>query len=524
MSRRSPLSITTSNSQKARLGIWVKANIRIVAVGLSALLSFWLTWMTDTVNNDGILYLQSAQAFVSGDWREATKIYSWPLYSWLIAIAHRATGMDLETVAYGLDGLFYALLVYVFITLVDQVSIRRDTGVWAALTILLLPSLNDYRAFIFRDAAYWACYLTALLYFLKYMREPRLGWALAWGAAILCGVLFRIEGLILMVFIPFVLLTDRQKTPTQRWGSFFMAHSLLLCCALLALIVHAFGLNAGFTGRITEPIQLLSDLIYSVNTGIGEKARALQASVLNEYSKGFAVSSVMAIVVLMVVSRIASGFGWLHLGLSAYGVVHRNKLIRPDTLRLLAWVTIIQVLILAVFALVRFFLTGRFGIALVLTVLVFAPGALAAIYEAWKNRRVDGKMSLSRKAFVAALCVLFPVVVADNFYSFGASKKYVREAAQWISSNTPPTARLLTDNKALAYYSNREYLPRRGYFDTSTLETIVATAPDSYDYVALDVKRREAPSLSKFANSTPVAQFVNNKGDRLLIFRNELPH
>ena len=87
------------------------AGIQAVAVGLSLLLTLFVVAQDQMPNDDGVLYLYSAELISAGDWSRALQLFNWPFYSLLIAAGHKASGLGLENAAYVLNALLQALTV-----------------------------------------------------------------------------------------------------------------------------------------------------------------------------------------------------------------------------------------------------------------------------------------------------------------------------------------------------------------------------------------------------------------------------
>lgn len=486
----------------------------------SLLLSLWIIHQNGIINGDGILYLHAARAFLDQGWRAAADIYPWPFFSGLVALLQHVSGLSLENSAYVINSLLYALLVVVFVTLVGELHASRRIHFYAALLVLLLPSLNGYRDYIIRDVGYWAFYLIGLLYFLRYLRGPRLSHALAWGLSMLVATLFRIEGLAFLCVLPLFLLLQFEHGWRTRLLRLLQMNIVLIVSAAMLALFFALG-EINFMGRLGDPILLLQKFAHSATTGIEQKAEALRIAVLGRYAKDFAFPSVIMIQIMILTSYVLSGFGLAHLILSVRGIL-RAKLsasCRPALLFLL-WAALLQILILVVFVVGQFFLTGRFVIALVLTCLVFAALGLEAFREDWKETGA-AKRSWHRKWAYPLLCFLLFVAAIGSLHSFGPSKTYLKDAGEWIQENVPRSSRLLTNNDAVAFYSELDFSRDSRQFDDDRVEAQLKKSDyDShYDYVALNVDRRYFRRERKILEGEPIARFRNNRGDELLIFK-----
>ena len=110
------------------------------------------------------------------------------IYGILIGIFHRLTGLGFETSASLLNALLMMLTCVLFVRIYEEIK-GEDRRLWvAALLVLALPILNDYRDFVIRGFGFLAFMLLALLFFIRYSRSPDIGNALKWQAAVAVAV------------------------------------------------------------------------------------------------------------------------------------------------------------------------------------------------------------------------------------------------------------------------------------------------------------------------------------------------
>ena len=53
------------------------------------------------------------------------------------------------------------------------------------------------------------------------------------------------------------------------------------------------------------------------------------------------------------------------------------------------------------------------------------------------------------------LALFFAFSAVDSYYTFGRSKTYIQDAVEWLNENPDQNTQLLTNNRAVAYYSNQ---------------------------------------------------------------------
>ena len=167
-------------------------DVRFPAILASLVLSAWCLFLDDVINNDGILYVRTAELISRGEWQAAIGSYKWFFYPLLMAIVGKLTGLSLELSAHVLNAGFTALTVVTFISLVRELGGSRSVVMAAAILVLLFPGLNEYRSFVIRDAGYIAFYTLALLLFVRNLKGPTWWLTTGWIATMVVATLFQI--------------------------------------------------------------------------------------------------------------------------------------------------------------------------------------------------------------------------------------------------------------------------------------------------------------------------------------------
>lgn len=508
---------SSSRSMKKIFALFVKYRPECIVIVASTLLSLWLIQFDNVVNRDGVFYLMSAKAFAQGDWRSAFGTFQWPLFAFLIAAVHHVTGFAFDVSAWVLNTALYALVVWAFVRIVAALGGSERVRWFAALFILILPSINSYRTDVIRDPGFWAFYLVALLLLLQYLSRPALMRALGWGAAIVVATLFRIEGAVFLLLLPLAAVWCERG----GWRAVGMRLAQLYSVAL-AGVVGAIGWlswpgHQGFAGRFYEPVAWLSRFIGEVGGGLTAKADLLAQSVLNKYSDGFALSGLLLLIALIVVTHALKGLGVLGIWMGARAWWVKSVPAPRELKVVLAWAVALNVVTLIVFVTTMFFLTGRYAIALVLVAGLYVPFGLDAAYTRWKANRPT--RSAADRAQAAAILILVLYMAIDCLWSFGASKAYLRDAGLWIDANVPVQARLYSSDSVLAYYANRGMnTPRQHRWKASAEDVVDDERLSRWDYLALVLKQDE--KLPDSLVGAPVLkEFSDERNDRVLIFK-----
>ncbi|MFQ5937535.1 MAG: hypothetical protein ACE5LB_14120, partial [Acidiferrobacterales bacterium] len=163
-------------------------------------------------------------------------------------------------------------------------------------------------------------------------------------------------------------------------------------------------------------------------------------------------------------------------------------------------------------------LTGRFPLALSITLMLAVPFSLTALYARWQENRARG----ARQGWAFPLvCVLLILTALEGLYE-PTRKGYLKEAGLWVKDNAPAQARLISNDPLVLWYSGKSRgEPHARYGWQATLE--LARSPTlGYDYLAVRVKRtqkEQGSSLIEAVGRPPAAVFANAKGDKVSVFQ-----
>ena len=433
-------------------------DIRLYAVAASLLLSVYTIAWPHIPNDDAYTYVRTAEIFLQQGLQAAIAHYTWAAYSVLIAL-FSLTGLPLFTAALVINALCHALLVYAFVSIVQTLDDSRETVWLAALTVLVFPELNEYRYLIIRDTGYWALSVLGLWQFLLYFRDRRFSRGLLFCLALSLAVLLRAEAILYLLLTPLCLLLDgrrdSQRNRRDLWqieatiAALGLAGCLLLQAAGIDLIVLMLELVAVYQPFLLDIIQ-------------PAEAAAIGEVLFGEYAAAFsdryatAVIAVGLLVVLgMTVFHTISGpYFWLLV----YGWWHRpwqrhNRQLLP----VLAYV-LINAVILLLFLYVTRYLSGRYAMLLALMVVTGVPFVVKRIIKRYRGTRWQ--------TLAAGSLVLFFLFCAiDAYISFGKPRNWLLDAARYVNQHTDPAATVITNNPAIAWFSNRvenyDQVPRK---------------------------------------------------------------
>ena len=151
--------------------------------------------LSSTVNRDGMLYVNTAQAYLDGGFVAAKALFAWPFLPIVMAWVSNISGLSPENAGYLVNALFMAGACALMVACVRR---EKPELAWiACLTVLALPGFNEYRNELLREFGCWFFVMLSLWLALKWHERPT--WLMAIGiqASLLSAALFRPEALTL---------------------------------------------------------------------------------------------------------------------------------------------------------------------------------------------------------------------------------------------------------------------------------------------------------------------------------------
>jgi hypothetical protein len=168
------------------------------------------------------------------------------------------------------------------------------------------------------------------------------------------------------------------------------------------------------------------------------------------------------------------------------GYAFKKDLIFPNAIAVKPWKLFVycNVGILVLFTLTWLFLTDRYPLALVVTLLMTVPFALEQVYENWRSR-ADRAIMFKAGYILLGLILVFNVVEGFTSYS---DKRYLKESGIWLRDNVHQSTRLYTNDHIIGFYSG---LPEINTSVVQNRDKMLALFYRGkwikYDYLALQV-------------------------------------
>lgn len=448
--------------------------IILCIICVNIVLSLWCINADPIINNDGVTYLAVAQKLADGVWSQAFTYYNWPFYSILIATVSKGLTIDVSIAAYVLNTTFATLLSLAFVCIARDLSNNnRAIIIIATLVILFFPSINKYRSFIIRDFGYLACYLWSLYFLLRFSKSLTKNHLLGWLVCTILSCLFRFEGIIFLLIVPyFLLLYAAKRIPNKRALLTFLS----IIIAFIVAFIIIWYLNDKYTGLIKGA----NDSGQDVN-GLGDLFFATMNDKLN--SESLTITSYLWLFLSNlgdVIYQLLRRLSIINSVLAIYA--YKNRLALKKLLLKRIWLiyVAINLIILTSFSFYNHFIVSRYTLATSLTLLIIVPFALHQLLL-WAKK----SNNIPKKAFAALIFLLLSLESIDKLNI--ENKKYqIKDAGDWLSEHVKNGETIYSNNKLIIYYAGQS--PDTNLNDLYNLdmlkENIEIEKIQLYNYVA----------------------------------------
>ena len=205
---------------------------------------------------------------------------------------------------------------------------------------------------------------------------------------------------------------------------------------LISALLRFISVYEPFLNNLTS---LSEDQNYSLSRGIfGEYAQTYSGP----YLSLFVTAGLLAILFVKLFQGIGGPFFWL----LAYGTF--NRIISLDRVKVIPIFIflITNLTIVFIFITITKFVSTRYSMLFCLALILFIPLILDKIIK--RVQQTPLKILGNR-----VLILFFGYCAFDSFISFGSSKTYVNESLNWYQAENHLHKRLVTNNRAIAYFS-----------------------------------------------------------------------
>lgn len=476
--------------------------VRVAFIG-SLLLSL-IASQKDTINIDGMLYVETARVFLHEGFESALRTFYWPFLSILMAWVSQLTGIGLDTSGYLLNAFFMAGTCALLVA--SAARFFPESSWYLCLVILSVPGLNGYRDELLREFGAWFFVVLALWLALRWGDAPRLMTALAAQVALVLAALFRPEALALF---PALIFWQVFAAPSgERWGRVVQIGALPLLGFTLLVALHEAG-SLG-SGRLATDLGRLNPERFLA------KAHAMAPAFVNAQAMDPAFArwvsdqagiilffGSLAIIPVMFVSKM--GILMIPLLYSVIGERVRETFVRNQ---LFLWGFLGYFLVLCVFVLDMQFLSGRYP-------------ALLLLFSAPLTGHGFWLLTKRFPRWSATMVACSSLVMIANVVDLRPGKQHFVEAGAWLAKNVNESPRVYVESASSAYYAGWRF---PGTFSSQhsperRADMVSGLIHGEYDLAVLEVSQKEPPiePWLKSANLKQIASFVDRNGDAVIV-------
>jgi hypothetical protein len=487
--------------------------------------------MNSLPNNDGILYLKTAAHFNAAGFAAAVETYPWPFYAIAIAYIQQWTSFSLIHSAYLLNTILYAILMVGLLDLTQLLDKRKHTLMWAVLLMLIHPALNDYRPYIIRDTGYWTFLILATTCYIRYLKQAHLLPALLWALCLVLSLLFRIESLVFLVGMPWIVF-GLPLTPQERWQRLIGLYALLLgtgiliCFVLLAL--HQ-APNTMPATRLGTVLPMISAFFSNTATLFTEKINIINTRIFtlpfNDHlaQAFFLISGMLG---YLLYKLLFSTAGLLHGILMGFNALQTPEQLatHSETERTARGVVLytgtLAALIVVLFFVSTYIFTSRYLMSAVLIWLPLAPITAVTLTQQLFNQTQRLPIWLTHRSITAIGIVVILATALSGIVSFGYSKTYVQQAGLWFQTLKVDPKLVYTNDPLLSFFALES--PADIVIHPEIDISALLTHPEEYPYQyfllkirALDTKANDLLETQTTLNR--LQSFKNARGDQIVI-------
>lgn len=459
------------------------------------------------INQDSVLYLESARLIVAGDWQSAVKVFNWPLYSTLIAITHQLTSLSLHHSAQVLSVIFYSITAFSFIQIIRLAGGNNRVIIAGALILFSAQYLTgDVLQMLLRDEGFWAFFLTSIVFFIRFYKSNSYFDAFFWQVFAILATLFRIEAITYLIALPFSLFFYQQTTFSHKATQFLKCNflSIIALIAIFGAILISENLSINSFGRLNEIFTL--NLWHQLTNQLFTRSALMSSQVLGSYLDEFATSSLLITFVYIIVIKVIASTGFVNTCLAALTIKFRKDLIDSTAFYILAVVVGISLLNSALIITKVFVLSGRYVIAPSLILMIFSAFYFAYLFQ---YIEIKQKKSQGKKWLVFGLIVLALLGLVKNLLPKQHGYNHVQEAVAWVKSHNVSNKPVFYDDTRGRYYANEPFIGTWPDHWMRVTDAIQNKQINQYEYLIINHSPKNPERETYLAKELTAFKIVN---------------
>ncbi len=495
---------------------------------LSLVFSYLAISTDNLLNHDAVYFMNSAKVYLREGIAALFEVFHWPFYSLCVAVAHKALWFThIEQTAHFIDALFIGATCILFIRIYAEIT-DGDGSLWvAAILVLTLVGINKYRADVMKDFAYWSFYLAGFYSLLRYYKNPNWAAAAGWQLFTILAFLFRIEGIVVILFGPLAILLKKIpfKQRLVQASALYTAYAIGLVVAIAVVLltdVIDFGVHASRLPSLLSYMDIGS-LVDSYNAAVSKLGEIYWYE--GAHSKHYNVLVIVyAFTLLAYVSvRIIGCLSFPYFVVLGFGVF-KKKIVLNEYNRIILYFTAFLFLFFVVYMIKGPVLSSRYTTSLVFMLLLLL-GQVVERFLPYINSSIH-----KRKIWAVIIMFLF-LRTADSVVSIqGDSKDYILDAGYWVKDNTAHTVPVYSNYYKALYYTDRDRLLQNNIGLGKMIKAVRdgSMVPDALLVIHIHQEDSESyqPRIDELVAAGKmgyIKEFANDDGDRLAIYEVRSP-
>ncbi len=497
---------------------WLSNDLRRPAVLISMIFSVWVIQTNDTINVDGILYIDAAWQIMQGNWQGAKDLYTHLFYPFLIASIAWVLPIELETAANLINTILFAGLSWFFLSILMEMNAPRRALAIGLFLISIHPYINDYRADIIRGPGFWMFFLAYIYFSLRFFNTSNTYFFALSLCCLIIMTLFRTEGIVYLILSPLVLLST--KCYRHYEGYVFIIKSYAVIAGGVTAIAIAINTLTiiPFDSRLGQPIQYWGSKSEELFLYFSQLATQLETHVLPIESSKHSEVGVIALMLTLIITTIIKRSTLLLLIISLWSLTSRKiRRTIPHYVFLISLISI-NFITLIYHSAERFYLSSRFAMPTALIIAIIACYGIVHFFEIKKTNSIKILRGIT-------IFTLF-IMAIDGLYSFGASKYYLRETGNWMKDNLSHSQSMISNHLVVDHYAGKRHSfeTRRNtliFSNELMRDTINWSLIDEHNYLAVRLKHLSESTISllKKRYGNDMKYFPSAKEQKSIIFK-----
>ena len=471
------------------------------------------------INPDSVLYFESARLFTIGEWKQALKVFNWPLYSLLIAGVHNLTTLNIHSSAQLLNVIFFGITTASFMKLISLGG--GDKKVMLAGALILFSAnylVGDVLEMLMRDPGFWAFFLTSLLFFIRFYKYGHLNDALLWQVTAMIATLFRIEGITYLIFLPLILFFSIEKKFAVSIRRYIQCN-LINLIAVIIILTAVFAMNvisADQLGRLNEvfTVNLYDELTHKLFT----QSVIMNELVLGQYLDEFAVQGLLLTFIYILIAKTISATGLVNVGLAVLTLRSKAPMLNEETASVLKFTAVLALFNMGLIITKVFVLSGRYVLALALILMIFASYYFAKMFAYLSSR---SKADRKWKWLTIILIIFMSLSLIKNMLPKKTGYNYQQEAIAWLRTTNEAKKPVFYDDARARYYANEPFSSQGSNNWNIVMKAINNNSLNQYHYLVISHSskhpEREKVLLEKLVNFREINRFKNSDAKKSVV-------